>query len=108
LQRQVQLADFVQEDRPAVGQLEAPLARTDGVGEGALLVAEEFGLQKLARNGPQLMGTKGLSARLLLVCRARTRSFLARARFAGYNTVLSVGATLARTLKRPAARGSGR
>ena len=41
-----QLADLVEEDRPAVGELEAPLAPLQGPGEGAPLVAEQLGLDQ--------------------------------------------------------------
>jgi hypothetical protein len=45
---------------------------------------------------PQLMGTKGFSARVLLRCRARTRSSLPVPDSPVTRTVLSEGATLAR------------
>ena len=48
---------------------------------------------------PQLMGTKGLSARRELACSARTRSSLPVPDSPVTSTVLSVGATLASTLK---------
>jgi len=48
----VELADLVEEDRPAVGQLEAPLSPLDGAGEGALLVAEQLAFeQRLGQRG---------------------------------------------------------
>ena len=43
---QGQLADLVEEERAAVGQLEAADAPGDGAGEGALLVAEELALDE--------------------------------------------------------------
>jgi hypothetical protein len=50
LQRGVQLADLVQEDRAAVGQLEPSGLALVRAGEGAALVAEELGLQQFARH----------------------------------------------------------
>ncbi len=46
-----QFADLVQEERAALGQLDAPLALDVGAGEGPLLVAEEFALQQVLRDG---------------------------------------------------------
>src|SRR4051812_24466729 len=37
-----QITDFVQENRAAVGQLEAPLSHPHGASERALLMAEQF------------------------------------------------------------------
>ena len=49
LQRRRHLADFVEEDRPAVGGFEqAPLLHPR-VGEGPALVAEELALEQLLR-----------------------------------------------------------
>src|SRR5205814_9201073 len=49
LQRGVELADLVEEDRAAVGHLEAAGLALVGAGEGAPLVAEQLGLEQLAR-----------------------------------------------------------
>ena len=49
LQRQAHVADLVEEQRAAVGLLEAPAAQRVGAGERALLVAEQFRFQQLAR-----------------------------------------------------------
>src|SRR5207249_8448713 len=46
-----QLPDLVQEDRPAVRELEAAGPAFRGAGEGALLVAEELALDEPARQG---------------------------------------------------------
>src|SRR5438876_2551035 len=43
------VADLVEEERPAVGDLELALARRDRPREGALLVTEELALDQLAR-----------------------------------------------------------
>ena len=44
-----QLADLVEEQRPAVRQLEPPLAPLHGAGEGALLVTEQLALDQPRR-----------------------------------------------------------
>ena len=44
-----ELADLVEEDRPAVRELEAADAPGDGAAEGALLVPEELGLDQIGR-----------------------------------------------------------
>ncbi len=49
LQLRRHVADFVEEQRAAVGLLEAAAAQRVGAGEGALLVAEQFGLEQVAR-----------------------------------------------------------
>ena len=46
-----QLADLVEEDGAAVGQLEAADAPGDGAGEGAFLVAEQLALDQAGRAG---------------------------------------------------------
>ena len=50
LQGRVELADLVQEDGPAVGQLEAAGLALVGAGEGTALVSEQLALQQLARH----------------------------------------------------------
>ena len=50
LQGGIQVPHFVQKDRPPVGQLELPDPSLDGTRERSPLVAEELGLEKLARN----------------------------------------------------------
>ena len=49
LRLQGQVADLVEEEGAAVGQFEAADLAADRAGEGALLVAEEFG----SRPGPR-------------------------------------------------------
>jgi len=46
------LADLVEEDRAAVGQLELAGLLAQGAGEGPLLVAEELGPRAAPRDGP--------------------------------------------------------
>ena len=47
---ELQVADLVEEQRAAVGQLEAPDAPIGGAGERAALVAEHLALDQVARN----------------------------------------------------------
>ena len=49
----VDLADLVEEERAAVGLLEAADAALDGAGERAFFVAEEFALEQLRRRAPR-------------------------------------------------------
>jgi hypothetical protein len=51
LRRCGQLAELVEKERAAVRALEPPAPQADGAGEAALLVAEEFGVDELRRNG---------------------------------------------------------
>src|SRR5437762_14373670 len=44
------VANFIQENRPAVGNFEIAFLTGDGPGESAARVAEEFGLQKFGRD----------------------------------------------------------
>ena len=46
---EVDVADLVEQKRPAVGELEAALLALFGAGEGALLVAEELGFDERVR-----------------------------------------------------------
>src|SRR6185436_17184045 len=50
LQRQRQIADFIEEQRAAVRELELPRLALRRAGEGALLVAEELGLEQVLGN----------------------------------------------------------
>src|SRR4051794_14625108 len=50
LRRRRHLADLVQEQRPAIGELEAALAAIGGAGERALFVAEDLALEQGLRN----------------------------------------------------------
>ena len=82
LQARVHLADFVQQQRAAIGFLELADAPGDGAGEGALLVAEQFGFQQVFRDGGAIDRDEGLvGARAIcggrsgpaLPCRCRFR-----------------------------------
>ena len=66
------LADLVEEERAAVGQLDEPGLGADRAGERALLVAEQLGLEHLARQGAAVDRHEGpLGARRALVDGAR-------------------------------------
>ena len=77
-----QIADLVEEDGAALGQLESADAPGDGAGEGTFLVAEQFALDEPGRQG----GAVDLDERLVLppaVGMDRPRNeFLARPRLA--------------------------
>ena len=47
LKRQRNVADLVEEQCPAMGELDLALGRLDRAGEGALFVAEQFGLEQV-------------------------------------------------------------
>ena len=51
LQADVHLGDLVEQQRAAIGLLELADAPRDGAGEGALLVAEEFGFEQVVGDG---------------------------------------------------------
>ena len=66
------LADFVEEDRAAVRELEAADLRVLGVGEGGALVAEQLDFEQRRRQGRAVHGHQGASgARPRLVKPAR-------------------------------------
>ena len=78
-----QVADLVEEDGAAVGQLEATEAPLRRPGERALLVAEQLRRDELARNGRAIDADEGpRGARRSLVDRARDE-LLARAGLTG-------------------------
>ena len=60
LQHQRDLADLVEEKRAFVGQFEDATLLRPGVGEGALLVAEQLALKERLRNGGAIDGDKRL------------------------------------------------
>jgi hypothetical protein len=68
LQRGRHVADLIEKQRAAVGLLEAAAAQTVGAGEGALLVAEQLGLEQLGRNRRSVQRNERLvRARAVLV-----------------------------------------
>src|SRR5439155_24466712 len=50
------LADLVEEQRAAVGELDEPGLGPDRAGEGSLLVTEQLGLEDLTRQGAAVNG----------------------------------------------------
>ena len=83
LQGRCQLTDLVEKQRAAIGLLETAAAQAVGAGEGALLVAEQFGFEQFGRDRRGVERDKRLAGtRTVLVQRAR-HQFLAGARFAG-------------------------
>ena len=67
LQQRRQLANLVEEERAAVGHLEQALLHGLGVGEGAFLVAEEFGFHQRLGNGRAVDGDERLVLAAALV-----------------------------------------
>src|SRR5205823_5426771 len=65
LEIQRQIADLVEEQRPAVRQLELAQLLPVGAGEGAALVAEELALTRLAGMAGRFTATNGLVLRSL-------------------------------------------
>ena len=83
LRRRGHFADFVEQQRAAVGQLEAADAPLGRAGEGAALMAENFALHQRFGNRRAIDGDEGtVGARRKLMDGAR-QNFLARAGFAG-------------------------
>ena len=71
LHRQAHVADLVEEQRAALGDLEASLAGGDRAGERALLVTEQFALEQLRGNRAAVDGDeRTLAARTRRVDRA--------------------------------------
>ena len=60
LHRMVELTDLVEEERAAIGRLEAPFAPFGGTRERALLVPEKLALDQLRRNRAAIDGDEGL------------------------------------------------
>jgi hypothetical protein len=54
LQVQWQIADFIEEQRSAIGRLEAPDAIGARIGEGAFHMAVEFGIEQAFRHGAEI------------------------------------------------------
>ena len=72
----IHVADLVEEDRTALGDLEPALARSECAGEGAFLVPEQFALQQLRRYGTAVNRHEGTRpARGSLVDGARGHLF---------------------------------
>ena len=76
------LADLVEEDGAAAGGLEGALARGDGAGERAALVAEELALDQVVADGAAVDDHEGLGGAAALLVDAAGQDVLARARLA--------------------------
>src|SRR5439155_9877412 len=61
------VADLVEKERAALGLLETAGAAGVGAGEGALLVAEQFGFDEIARDRRHVDGDEGPGAALAVV-----------------------------------------
>jgi hypothetical protein len=79
LRLQRQLTDFVQKDRPAVGELETPGLRGAGIREGALLPAEQLALDERGRQGRAIHADERRSATAAGVMQQAGGDALARA-----------------------------
>src|SRR2546426_858616 len=76
------IADLVEEQGAAAGQLEASDPRSDGAGEGAALVAEQLRFEETLRDGGAVHGDQGAAlARARAMNRLR-QQLLARAALA--------------------------
>ncbi len=62
LHGQAHVADLVEEQRAALGDLEPALAGGDGAGERALLVTEQFGLEQFSGDGAAVDGDERTEA----------------------------------------------
>ena len=77
------IADFVQKERAALGLLKAPTPLRLRTGEGAALMAKQFGLSRSIRDGRRVDGhERPVGHGRMFVQRAR-HQLLARTRFAG-------------------------
>ncbi len=83
LQARIHLADFVEQQRAAIGFLELADAPCDGAGEGALLVAEQLGFQQVLRDRGAVDGDEGLFGAGRASMDVAGEDFLAGAAFAG-------------------------
>ena len=95
LHRRRHVADLVEEERAAVGQLEPARALADGAGERPFLVAEQLALQQGLRQGGAVDGDERAG------CRAAEAWWMARATCSlpvpvspSISTVVSLSATL--------------
>ena len=82
LQQRREFADFVEEERAAVGRFEQALLHLLGVGEGAFFVAEEFGFHQRLGNGRAVDGDEGFFLARTFVVDGLGDEILAGAAFA--------------------------
>ena len=99
LHGQAHVADFVEEQRAALGQLEAPLAGGNGAGECALLVAEQFALEQVGGNGAAVDSDEGPVAARTGVVDGAGDDFLAGTGFAQHQHAGFVGGYLVNQCK---------
>ncbi|MDT4845116.1 hypothetical protein FQZ97_790940 [compost metagenome] len=81
LHRQWHIANFIEEQGTAVGQLEAPGAAGDGAGKRALLMAEQLAFQQLGGNRATVDRHERRFAALGVVVQVARHHFLAGTRF---------------------------
>ena len=77
-----QFADFVEEQRAAIGFLELADALVDGAGEGALLVAEQDAFDEIFRDGAAVDGDERLAGAIAFALDGARDQLLADAAFA--------------------------
>ena len=82
LQQRGHLADFVEEQRPVLGDFELALLEAGSAGEGALLVAEQFALQQGFRYGGAVDGDERLVGTQAVGVNGAGHQFLAGAALA--------------------------
>jgi len=75
------IADFVEEERAAVGEFEAANFLTDGAGESAAFVAEKLGFEKAAGNGGAIHFDESAIAARAEIVDSTGKEFLAGAGF---------------------------
>ena len=79
LQTLRQLSDLVQKQRPSMSHLDAALALHVGPGERPFLVAEQFALQKVFRDGPAVNHHEGHAAPVAVLVNGPGHQLLAGA-----------------------------
>ncbi|MNF75520.1 hypothetical protein D3C84_575880 [compost metagenome] len=82
LQAQGHFGNLVEQDGAAVGQFELARRAGDGAGEGALLMAEQGGLQHVVRDGRAVDGDEGAAGAGRLLVDVLRQYLLASAGFA--------------------------
>ena len=82
LQRQIDLADFVEQNRAAIGQFKAAGPRAVGPGERAAFVAEQFAFHQLGRQDRAIQADQRSVCSIAGRVQSAGDQFLARAAFA--------------------------
>src|SRR6185312_11921958 len=83
LQRRRHVTNLIEEQRTAIGLLEAPATLSLGTGERALLVAEQLRFQQVSRNGGCVEGNEGFAGARTVVVQGAGHELLARAGLPG-------------------------